>query len=107
MIEYTFERECILFMASKGQKFKKYTTEFKEKIIQEYLSGETGGSRSLSKKYGIPCGTIDVWIYKYKKRGNLTTLKRGRPKGENIDYKERYEILKKYQTFLKAQREKK
>ena len=26
---------------------------------------------------------------------------------ENIDYKERYEILKKYLTFLKAQREKK
>ena len=31
----------------------------------------------------------------------------GRKKEENIDYKERYEILKKYQAFLKAQREKK
>lgn len=29
------------------------------------------------------------------------------PKGENIDYKERYEILKNYQAFLEAQREKK
>ena len=28
-------------------------------------------------------------------------------KEENIDYKERYEILKKYQEFIKAQREKK
>ena len=31
----------------------------------------------------------------------------GRRKDENIDYKERYEILKKYQAFLKAQRERK
>ena len=33
--------------------------------------------------------------------------KRGRKKEEQIDYKERYEILKKYQAFLKAQRERK
>ena len=32
---------------------------------------------------------------------------RGRKKEEDIDYKERYEILKKYQAFLKAQRERK
>ena len=37
-------------------------------------------------------------------------LKRGRPKEKNLtkeDWKERYEIVKKYQAFLKAQREKK
>ena len=35
--------------------------------------------------------------------------KRGRPKKDltKEDYKERYEILKKYQAFLKAQRERK
>jgi hypothetical protein len=32
---------------------------------------------------------------------------RGRKKEDEINYKERYEILKKFQTFLKAQREKK
>ena len=33
---------------------------------------------------------------------------RGRPKiDDEIDYKEKYEILKNYQAFLKAQREKK
>ena len=34
----------------------------------------------------------------------------GRPKTKNLtleDYKERYEILKKYQAFLQARREKK
>lgn len=37
-------------------------------------------------------------------------LKRGRKKEKDLtkeDYKERYEILKKYQAFLKAQRERK
>jgi len=44
-------------------------------------------------------GTVENDIY--KKRGyhkNPVTLE---------DYKERYEILKKYQAFLKAQRERK
>ena len=39
-----------------------------------------------------------------------TGIKRGRPKDKDLtkeDWKERYEIVKKYQAFLKAQREKK
>ena len=32
---------------------------------------------------------------------------KSRPKEENIDYKESYEILKKFQAFIEAQREKK
>ena len=54
--------------------------------------------------------TIDTWIRIYKRQGNLVNdiyHTRGRKKEENIDYKERYEILKKYQAFLKAQRERK
>ena len=31
----------------------------------------------------------------------------GRPKGSEIDYKERYEILKKFQAFVEAQRKRK
>ena len=47
-------------------------------------------------------------IYTFKRQGHLNNQKKGRPKVDtDIDYKERYEILKKYQTFLKAQREKK
>ena len=89
---------------------KHYSEKFKNKIINEYLSGETGGSILLGKKYNISFHTIDTWIRKYKIQGNLyndINHKRGRNKEENIDYKERYEILKKYQAFLKAQRERK
>ena len=89
---------------------KRYTEEFKNEIIKDYLKGENGGSKSLAKKYGISHHTIDTWIYKYKKQGNLNNdiyHTRGRKKENEIDYKEKYEILKKYQEFIKAQREKK
>ncbi len=58
-------------MATKGQKFNKYSDEFKNKIIQEYLSGESGGSKSMGKKYNISSYTIDTWIGKYKRQGSL------------------------------------
>lgn len=89
---------------------KHYSDEFKNKIINEYLSGENGGSKNLSKKYNISFHTIDTWICKYKRQGNLNNdiyHTRGRKKESDIDYKEKYEILKKYQAFIKAQRERK
>ena len=88
---------------------KHYDIEFKNKVLNEYLKGQ-GGSIYLSKKYNIPSHTIDTWIRIYKRQGNLINdiyHTRGRKSEENIDYKERYEILKKYQAFLKAQRERK
>ena len=88
-------------MASKGQKFNKYTIEQKEKILQEYYGG-LGGSKVLGRKYNISYRTIDTWIRKINHPELQTNSKRGRSKEENIDYKERYEILKKYQAFIEA-----
>ena len=97
-------------MAKKGQQFKKYTNEERIKIVQEYLNNEATPT-ILSKKYEISIKTIWNWISKYKSKGyNLLDNRSkfsGNKKEENIDYKERYEILKKYQAFLKAQRERK
>ena len=95
-------------MASKGQKFKKYPKELKEKVLKEYFDGEAGYT-SLSEKYNIPFQTINNWIdtVKYLKRNLGVGQKRGRPKDSETDWKEKYEILKKYQAFLKAQRERK
>ena len=93
-------------MASKGQKFKKYSTEEKEKILKEYLSGKN--SSYLATKYGVPDKTIRMWSFNL--RHGKVGRKRGRQKEKNLtleDYKERYEILKKYQAFLQARREKK
>ena len=83
----------------------KYTNEFKKKIVDEYISGSES-FYSLERKYNIPNSSIKNWYYNYyKKRNDRSTIKenRGRKKEKDIDYKERYEILKKYQAFLKAQ----
>lgn len=101
-------------MFDEKRKYNQYTTEFKEKIVNEYFSGQ-GGTKFLAKKYGIPYHSIDNWIQKRKKNIDLATDNRGkkstgRPKASDLtieDYKERYEILKKYQAFLEARHGKK
>ncbi|MGE4320680.1 MAG: hypothetical protein AB7E61_04420 [Acholeplasmataceae bacterium] len=86
-------------MASKGQRFKKYDLALKKKVLKEYNEGASQGY--LSKKYDIPGGTIASWSQIEKRHGGLDVAKRGAPKGmKHKDYKERYEILKKYQDFL-------
>ena len=93
-------------MAKKGQKFKKYDLEFKNKVLKEYQEEASAGY--LSKKYGIPIGTIFTWAKMNKKYGGLGIVKKGRPTIiHEKDYQERYEILKKYQDFLVTQEQKK
>ena len=94
-------------MASKGQKFNKYSLDFKTMILKEYFDGCIN-QHALAKKYDVNIKTIVSWLHNYK-NGKLGT-KRGRPKSRKLtleDYKERYEILKKYQAFLQARQEKK
>lgn len=99
-------------MATKGQKFKKYSPETKELVVSEYLSFK-GNQHSLSRKYGIPRETIKNWVEKAKNNIDVTKDGRGchgRPTTRNLtleDYKERYEILKKYRAFLQARQGKK
>lgn len=98
-------------MASKGQKFSTYTEELKKEILEKYLNGIS--SRNLAKQYNIPAGTIRMWKRKMIDHPELYLnqgLKKGPKNESNLtkeDWKERYEILKKYQAFLKAQRERK
>ena len=98
-------------MASKGQKFNKYNEDIINEILNELRIGKS--SLQISRERNIPAKTIRTWKLKrilhpelYPNQGQ----KRGRLKKSNLtkeDWKERYEILKKYQAFLKAQREKK
>ena len=101
-------------MASKGQKFKKYSPELKEIILKEYF--EQGiDSYSLERKYDVPSKTIRNWVRKVRMNIDVRVDHRLGSSGkltkkENLtleDYKERYEILKKYQAFLQARRGKK
>jgi len=92
-------------MASKGQKFKKYTLAQKEEVLAKYIEGYS--AKYLEEIYGISRKTIETWKQKVlHPEKYMNTSKRGRPKEKDLtkeDYKERYEILKKYQAFLKAQ----
>ena len=95
-------------MASKGQKFNRYSPEFKEAVLKEFFEGHNGGTKYLGKKYGISYHTIDTWVQKRKKPELYHEgEKRGRRKDSEIDWKQRYQILKKFQAFLKARRERK
>ena len=110
MVEYTSERRCFL-MASKGQKFIKYTDEFVNDIVNQMNNGVT--AYHLAKINNISIYTIKTWKRRYINHPELypnVGKKRGRKKDSDLtreDWKERYEILKKYRAFLKAKREKK
>ena len=90
----------ILFM---GKHFK---SSIKLEIIAKYFNNEAS-LNILSKEYNIARSTIFKWIKQSREEKDVTIREKGsgRPKEENIDYKESYEILKKYQAFLNAQRE--
>ena len=96
-------------MASKGQKFNKYTEEFIIEVLEEIEIGKS--SLQISRERNIPAKTIRTWKRKMILHPELNTgIKRGRPKDKDLtkeDWKERYEIVKKYQAYLKPQREKK
>ena len=100
-------------MATKGQKFMKVPDDLKRQILKEYYDG-SGGTHALGKKYNVSRHTIDTWIYSQKKGidifANNKIGRNGRPRTKDLtieDYKERYEILKKYQAFLEARHGKK
>lgn len=48
---------------------KKYSDEFKLKIVKEYLGGHSGGYGIISDKYGLNCGMIRQWVALYKAGG--------------------------------------
>ena len=78
-------------------------------IVGKYLSGKYSYA-TLADEYGISWNTIHTMVRKYRNTGTTISAQKGRPKEKDLtreDYKERYEILKKYQAFLKAQRERK
>ena len=91
-------------MAKRGQKYAKYSLELKNGIL-EYYRRNNCSTYEVGKIFNIPRNTIKNWIYCPEK--SLSLLKRGKPQNNEIDYKERYEILKKFQAFLKEQQRKK
>lgn len=48
---------------------RKYSDEFKLKVVEEYLSGAFGGITALAKKYGIHHSEIGKWVNQYNEHG--------------------------------------
>ena len=86
-------------MASQGQKFKTYDSTTKEMLVSRHLKDHIPYSQ-LAKEYDVPWETIATWVFQFRKHGALPANKPGRagPLTE-ADYKEKYEILKKFQAF--------
>ena len=106
-------------MAKKGQKFRTYIPEFKIQVVEEYLSGKSGGVDAITKKYDLKSNRrIRDWLKIYKEQGpeGLMIERRGAPSKDkripfNLDemsleeqvkyLKMENDILKKLKALLK------
>ena len=94
-------------MAKKGQKFRNFTREQKIKAVKMVL--EEG--KSLNEVeigylgYKKNTGTLNRWIVEYNQEGekNAFRKKKGSKKIEQTEESMRYEILKKFNAFLKEE----
>ena len=94
-------------MAKKGQKFRSFTREQKIKAVKMVL--EEG--KSLNEVeigylgYKKSTGALNRWIVEYNQEGekNAFRKKKGIKKVEKTEESMRYEILKKFNAFLKEE----
>lgn len=91
-------------MQKNNKYLEKYDIETREKMVDLIINKEMS-YREIEKKYNIPRNTVFRWVQNFRKTGSVETQKITR-KNKEINYKEQYEILKKYQAFLKEQQEK-
>lgn len=93
-----------------GNKRKTYSKEFKIMVVEDYLSGKSGGIRSIAKKYDIPKDyMITLWTRKYQanssdslgeNRGKAKGSRKGRPK-KNMSDKDRIKYLEAENAYLR------
>ncbi len=57
---------------------RKYSNEFRLKLVQEYLSGCNGGFERIAKKYGIPYSILKQWVHLYEQHGAAALTARSR-----------------------------
>lgn len=94
-------------MATKGQKFRNFTKEEKIKAVKMVLEGNKSLSEVERKYLGYKksTGALNRWIVEYIQEGetNAFTKKKGLKKVEDSNQNMRYEILKKFNAFLKEE----
>ena len=93
-----------------GEKRKTYSKEFKIMVVEEYLSGKSGGITQVAKKHNISKEyMVTLWTRKYKtngpeslgeNRGKAKGIRKGRPK-KNMTDKEKIKYLEAENAYLR------
>lgn len=81
-------------MASKGQKFIRFTDEERTEVVGQYLSGQCF-YKSIAKDRGVSWKTIESMVRKYRNTETTISEQKGRPKEKHLtkeDWKERFKI---------------
>ena len=81
-------------MATKGQKYKKWTVEKKYKIIKPALDMEKS-TIQIIKETGINNGLITTWIHKYRKYGMEGLISKKEPGNPLARYSKKKDINKR------------
>lgn len=94
-----------------GKKRKTYSQEFKLMVVEDYLSGKSGGITKIAKKYDIPKDyMITRWTRTYKElgvdglgenRGKATGILKGRPRKTNLSIEEKILKLEAENAYLR------
>lgn len=59
-------------MAKKGSQFTTYHPDFKLQVVEDYLSGKSGGLTLIARKYGLKSKSqVENWVKKYRKNPDL------------------------------------
>lgn len=93
-----------------GEKRKTYSKEFKIKVVEDYLSGKSGGILQIAKKYDIPKEyMVSLWTRKYQDKGpDSLGENRGKTKGgrkcrpkKNMSDREKIKYLEAENAYLR------
>ncbi len=97
-------------MAKKGQRFEKYTDEFKQNAVMKYINGSQS-YKALAEELGIKNSTqLKVWVRKWKNGEPFDIRSRsevnpmhGRPRTNFKTIEEERDYLKAQVDYLKKQ----
>ena len=94
-------------MAKKGQKYRTFTRQQKIKAVKMVLEEGKSLNEVEFKYLGYKknTGALNRWIVEYNQEGekNAFRKKKGSKKIEQTEESMRYEILKKFNAFLKEE----
>ena len=93
-----------------GNKRKTYSKEFKLMVVEDYLSGQSGGITKIAKKYEIPKDyMVTLWTRAFKKFGidglgerrGKTGISKGRPRKNKLSAEEKILKLETENAYLR------